>query len=74
MIFVNYSILKSMNITETFRRKNHYHKPILVFKELYRDYYKQSSPFKYHNPNVIKSTSDMTKFKTLSYENTLIDN
>lgn len=32
-----------MDITSNFRRKVKYHKPIIVFKELYRDYFKSSS-------------------------------
>jgi hypothetical protein len=32
-----------MDITSNFRRKVKYHKPIIVFKELYRDYFKCSN-------------------------------
>lgn len=59
-----------MNITETFRRKNPYSKPILIFKELYRDYYKQSSPFNYKNPNVTTSAS-CSNFKNFNNKNIL---
>lgn len=31
-----------MDITSNFRRKIKYHKPVLVFKELYRDYFKNT--------------------------------
>jgi len=40
---LNHKYSISMNITESFRRKNKYHKPIIVFKEFYRDYFKHAS-------------------------------
>ncbi len=53
-----------MNITETFRRKNKHHKPIIVFKELYRDYFKHNTPLNY-------SSSDQTKVDSSSQFGTL---
>lgn len=57
-----------MNITETFRRKNKYHKPIIVFKQLYRDYFKQS-PKSPENMMKMYRVSEGTQCKSPRYQN-----
>ncbi len=57
-----------MNITETFRRKNKHHKPIIVFKELYRDYFKHNTPLKNSCLGQTKVDS-FSQFGTIRNEN-----